>query len=68
MHLVTAELLQKYPEHTVSWVRVNPTTDEKTQTSKKSQTIREKRFEKVVTIVKDILKKHDTRIEYIGFR
>jgi len=64
---VTAELLQKYPEYVVSWVRVNPTSDEKTQTSKKSQKIREKRFEDVVTIVNDILKKRDTRIAYIGF-
>ena len=67
MHLVTAELLQKYPEHIVSWVRVNPTTDEKTQTSKKSQKIREKRFEEVVTIVENILKTHDTRVMYVGF-
>ena len=67
MHLVTAELLQKYPDHIVSWVRVNPTTDEKTQTSKKSQKIREKRFEEVVTIVENILKTHDTRVMYVGF-
>ena len=67
MHLVTAELLQKYPGHIVSWVRVNPTTDEKTQTSKKSQKIREKRFEEVVLIVQDILKTRDTRVSYIGF-
>jgi hypothetical protein len=67
MHLVTAELLQKYPGNMVSWVRVNPTTVEKTQTSKKSQKIREKRFEEVVLIVQDILKTHDTRVSYIGF-
>ena len=67
MHLVTAELLQKYPGYVVSWVRVNPTTDEKTQTSKKSQKIREKRFEDVVTTVKDILKMRDTCVKYIGF-
>jgi len=67
MHLVTAELLQKYPKHAVSWVRVNPTTDEKTQTSKKSRKIREKRFEDVVSTVTDILKMRDTRVVYIGF-
>jgi hypothetical protein len=67
MHLVTAELLQKYPEHVVSWVRVNPTTDEKTQWGKTSKKIREKRFEEVVETVKDILEKHDTRVVYIGF-
>ena len=67
MHLVTAELLQKHPGHVVSWVRVNPTTGEKSQRSKTSKTIREKRFEDVVVIVKDILENRDTRVVYIGF-
>lgn len=67
MHLVTAELLQKYLEHNVSWVRVNPTIDAKSQWSKSSITIREKRFKDVVTAVDDILKTRDTRVVYIGF-
>jgi hypothetical protein len=67
MHLVTAELLQNYPEHVVSWVRVNPTVDAKSQWSQPSQKIREKRFEEVVTITNDILETYDTRIVYIGF-
>jgi hypothetical protein len=67
MHLVTAELLQKYPDRVVSWVRVNPTTDEKSQWSKKSKAIREKRFEDVVQCVNDILKSRETRVVYIGF-
>ena len=67
MHLVTAELLQKYPDHTVSWVRVNPTTDSKSQWSKKSKAIREKRFDDVIDVVNDILEKRDTRVVYIGF-
>ena len=67
MHLVTAELLQKYPDNVVSWVRVNPTVDAKSQWSKTSKKIREKRFEDVTMIVKDILEKHDTRVVYIGF-
>jgi hypothetical protein len=67
MHLVTAELLQKYPEHVVSWVRVNPTTDEKSQQSKTSKKIREQRFGDVVMTVNDILKTCDTRVVYIGF-
>ena len=33
MHLVTAELLQKYPRHVVSWVRMNPTVDATNQWS-----------------------------------
>jgi hypothetical protein len=67
MHLVTAELLQKYPGHIVSWVRVNPTVDAKSQWSKTSKSIRDKRFEEVVMVAKDILKAHETRVVYIGF-
>jgi hypothetical protein len=67
MHLVTAELLQKYPSHVVSWVRVNPTIDAKSQWSKKSKAIREKRFEDVVVAVNDLLKSRDTRVIHVGF-
>jgi hypothetical protein len=67
MHLVTAELLQKYPDHVVSWVRVNPTIDAKSQWNKKSKEIREKRFEDVVVAVNDILKSRDMKVVYIGF-
>jgi hypothetical protein len=67
MHLATAELLQKYPDYTVSWIRVNPTVDVKNDWSKKSKAIREKRFEEVVTIVNDVLQTHDTMVKYIGF-
>jgi hypothetical protein len=67
MHLVSAELLQKYPDHVVSWVRVNPTTDEKTQWGKTSKKIREKRFEEVVAIVENILEDRDICVKYIGF-
>ena len=67
MHLVTAELLQEYPDHVVSWVRVNPTIGSKNEWSKTSVRKREKRFEEVVTTVSDILNTHDTRIVYIGF-
>ncbi len=67
MHLVTAELLQKYPDKMVSWVRVNPTIDAKSQWSKTSKNIREKRFEDVVMTVNDILENRDTRVVYIGF-
>jgi len=67
MHLVTAELLQKYPEHVVSWVRVNPTVGSKNEWSGPSKKKREKRFEEVVVIVKDILAMRDTRVVYIGF-
>jgi len=67
MHLVTAELLQKYPDHMVSWVRVNPTVGSKDEWSKPSKKKREKRFEEVVETAKDILKMRDTRVVYIGF-
>jgi hypothetical protein len=67
MHLVTAELLQKYSDCVVSWVRVNPTVAAKNQWSKKSKAIREKRFEEVVTVVNDVLQTRDTVVKYIGF-
>ena len=67
MHLATAELLQKYPEHIVSWVRVNPTVKSKSQWSKTSKKIREKRFEEVVTVVNDILKTRNICVKYVGF-
>lgn len=66
MHLVTAELLKSYPEHVVSWVRVNPTVGAKSQWSKTSKKIREKLFEDAVNSVKDILKMRDTCVKYIG--
>jgi hypothetical protein len=67
MHLVTAELLQTYPDHVVSWVRVNPTVDAKNQWCKKSKAIRDKRFDDVINAVNDILKSRETRVVYIGF-
>lgn len=67
MHLVTAELLQKYSEYVVSWVRVNPTVDVKNDWSKKSKKIREKRFEDVVNCVNDILETKKVVAKYIGF-
>jgi len=67
MHLVTAELLQKYPDHVVSWVRVNPTIGTKNEWSGPSKKKREKRFEEVVMVVKDILETRDTRMVYVGF-
>ena len=67
MHLVTAELLLEHPDRGVSWVRVNPTVVAKSQWSKTSKKIRDKRFEEVVDTVKDILKMRDTCVKYIGF-
>ena len=65
MHLVTAELLQTYPDHMVSWVRVNPTVDARSQWSKTSKVIREKRFEDAVLTANDILVTRDTCVVYI---
>jgi len=67
MHLVAAELLQKYPEHVVSWVRVNPTVGSKNEWDDPSKKKREKRFEEVVETAKDILKMRDICVKYIGF-
>jgi hypothetical protein len=66
-HLVTAELLQKYPGHTVSWVRVNPTVKRKDQWDEPSKKIRNRRFDDVVTKVNEILETKITSLVYIGF-
>jgi hypothetical protein len=65
MHLVTAELLQAYPDHVVSWIRVNPMIDAKNQWSKKSKKTREKRFDDVITKVLDIIETKNTSLVYI---
>ena len=67
MHLVTAELLQTYPDCVVSWVRVNPTIGSKNEWSETSKKKREKRFEDVITVTRDILAYRDIRVVYIGF-
>jgi hypothetical protein len=67
MHLVTGELLQKYPEHAVSWVRVNPTIGTKNEWSETSMKKREKRFDDAIIKVLEILEMKNTGIFYIGF-
>ena len=67
MHLVTAELLQKYPDNVVSWVRVNPHVGSKNEWSAYSKKKRAKRFDEVIAVAKDILETRDTRMIYIGF-
>jgi len=67
MHLVTAELLQKYPDNVVSWVRVNPHVGSKNEWSASSKKKRAKRFDEVIAVAKDILETRDARVKYIGF-
>lgn len=59
MHLVNGELLQLYPDHNISWVRVNP--------SVKSMKTRNKRFDDVIKSVNCILETKKTELVYIGF-
>lgn len=67
MHLVNGELLQKYPEHNIAWVRVNPMVPCKEQWSPKAVNIRNKRFDDVIETVNDILITKNTELKYIGF-
>jgi hypothetical protein len=63
MHLVTGELLQKYPDHDVAWVRVNPTISGLTnQWSNKAKMSRMKLFDLTIDAVFDA--KHG--VVYIG--
>ena len=53
MHLVTGELLHKFPYHDVAWIRVNPTIPNvKNQWSKKTITLREKLFDRTIVEIK----------------
>ncbi|AGE59121.1 hypothetical protein PBCVOR070422_522L [Paramecium bursaria Chlorella virus OR0704.2.2] len=66
MHLVSAELLQKYPGNEIAWVRVNPTVPVKNQWSKSSIKIRHLRFQEVVSAVEKLLDFPTTSVLYIG--
>jgi len=67
MHLVTAELLQKYPDNVVSWIRVNPHVGSKNEWSPASKKKRAKQFDEVIAVAKDILETRDICVKYIGF-
>ena len=67
MHLVTGELLQRYPDHNIAWIRVNPTIGTKNEWSDPSKKKREKRFDDVIKSVNDILKTRNACVKYIGF-
>jgi hypothetical protein len=66
-HMVTAELLQKYPGTDVCWVRVNPTTKHKNSWGVAAKRVRAKRFDAVINAVNDVLKNKTTDVKYIGF-
>ncbi|AGE56278.1 hypothetical protein PBCVNEJV1_384R [Paramecium bursaria Chlorella virus NE-JV-1] len=67
MHMVTAELLQKYPGNEVCWIRVNPTTKHKNPWGNAAKRVRHMRFDDVVLTVQDVLENKTTDVVYIGF-
>jgi len=67
MHMVTAELLQKYPHTDVCWVRVNPTTKHKNPWGVAAKRDRAERFDAVIKAVDDVLKTKTTDVICIGF-
>jgi hypothetical protein len=67
MHMVTAELLQQYPEVDVCWIRVNPTTQHKNPWGIAAKRIRAERFDAVIKAVNNVLKNKTTDVIYIGF-
>ncbi|ABT15431.1 hypothetical protein FR483_N146R [Paramecium bursaria Chlorella virus FR483] len=67
MHMVTAELLKKYPHTDVCWVRVNPTTKHKNPWGVAAKRVRAERFDAVIKAVNNVLKNKTTDIIYIGF-
>jgi hypothetical protein len=67
MHLVNGELLQKYPDNDISWVRVNPNVPCEDQWSQKAVNIRNKRFDDAIETINNILMTKNTELKYIGF-
>ncbi|AGE58117.1 hypothetical protein PBCVNW6652_740L [Paramecium bursaria Chlorella virus NW665.2] len=67
MHMVSAELLQQYPQTDVCWVRVNPTTKHKNPWGVAAKRVRAERFDAVIKAVNGVLKHKRTNVVYIGF-
>jgi hypothetical protein len=67
MNMVTAELLQEYPNTNVCWIRVNPTTKHKNQWGDAARRERAKRFDAAIDVVRDVLKNKKTDTVRIGF-
>jgi hypothetical protein len=66
-HMVTAELLQKYPGTDVCWIRVNPTTEHKNPWGVAAKRVRAERFDAAIEAVNDVLKNKKTDVVFIGF-
>ncbi|ABT14085.1 hypothetical protein MT325_M531L [Paramecium bursaria chlorella virus MT325] len=67
MHMVTAELLQRYSGIDVCWVRVNPTTGHKNPWGIAAKRVRAERFNSVIDAVNNVLNNKMTGVMYIGF-
>ncbi|ABU43899.1 hypothetical protein AR158_C354R [Paramecium bursaria Chlorella virus AR158] len=65
-HLASTELLLAFPNHHISWVRVNPTIGDYDR-SDKALRLRDERYFEAVLSIRDIMKNPRTDIIYIGY-
>ncbi|AGE50004.1 hypothetical protein PBCVCan184_926L [Paramecium bursaria Chlorella virus Can18-4] len=66
----SAELRLQYPNHYISWVRINPnilTKNGKRDRSLKAKSIRDCRHKKALYIIKNVLENPNDSINYIGY-
>ncbi|AGE58513.1 hypothetical protein PBCVNY2B_804L [Paramecium bursaria Chlorella virus NY2B] len=66
MHLASTELLLAFPNHHISWIRVNPTIDDYDR-SDKALRLRDERYFEAVLSIRDFLQNPRTEILYIGY-
>lgn len=62
----STELLLAFPEHHISWVRVNPTIGDFDR-SDKALKIRDERYFEAVLLIRDLIQNPRTEILYIGY-
>ena len=65
-HLASTELLLAFPNHHISWIRVNPTIGDYDR-SDKALRLRDERYFEAALSIRDILANPRTEIIYIGY-
>jgi hypothetical protein len=66
-NFASTELLLAFPEHHISWVRVNPTVGNYDR-SDKALKIRDERYFEAVSSIRDLIQNPRTEIVYLGYQ
>jgi hypothetical protein len=70
MNDATAELRLEYPNHCISWVRVNPNIlnkNGKRDRTSKGRRVRDQRHQEVLGIIEDLMARPNDCVRYIGY-